>query len=75
MSQPADCTICRRILPMGGVLDDVGRPVHYVCGQLAKRQIADDAQITARRVAKEGRPTSRQRPLTAERQTRLHTTA
>lgn len=49
-----DCAICGRVLPIGGVLDDVGRPVHYVCKALARRDVAELARVTVKRVAKEG---------------------
>jgi hypothetical protein len=44
------CVLCDRLLPQGGVLDGVGRPVHYVCKMLEQRRIADAAQFTAARV-------------------------
>jgi hypothetical protein len=56
MSAPAVCVLCDRLLPQGGVLDGVGRPVHYVCRQLAIRDVADAAQATARKITKGHRP-------------------
>jgi hypothetical protein len=68
MPAPTECTICRRILPLGGVLDGVGRPVHLVCRELAKRETAEYARITAKRVAREGKPTTSDRsPLPLEK--------
>lgn len=50
MGAPAECHLCRRIAPLGGVPDDIGRPVHLWCRGLAKRETADAAQITAQRI-------------------------
>jgi hypothetical protein len=52
MRAPALCHLCGRLAPLGGVLDDGGRPCHYLCLGLARQRIAYDAQITAKRVAK-----------------------
>jgi hypothetical protein len=56
MPAPAECVICGRILPLGGVLDAVGRPVHYVCRGLAIRDTHDAAQVTATKIRRGERP-------------------
>jgi hypothetical protein len=65
VSKPADCHLCGRFLPLGGVSDDVGRPCHYVCRQLAKSDVAEQARATAKRVAREGKPRQTALPRTA----------
>lgn len=55
------CELCGRDLPLGGVLDDVGRPVHYWCRALAKAKVAHEASVTAKRVAKQGKPSPKPR--------------
>lgn len=61
MAAPADCALCGRILPLGGAIDDVGRSVHAWCLGVKKLEIAEAARATAKRVAKEGRPTKQER--------------
>jgi hypothetical protein len=56
------CVLCDRLLPQGGVLDGVGRPMHYVCLLLQKREVADAAHETARKIVKGHRQTPA-RPL------------
>jgi hypothetical protein len=60
-AKPADCALCGRLCPLGGVLDGVGRAVHLWCRELRKLEVADAARATAKRVAKEGRPVKRER--------------
>jgi hypothetical protein len=57
------CELCGRELPLGGVLDHVGRPVHDWCKGMAKLEIASLAQATAKRVAKEGKPSPRPKKI------------
>jgi hypothetical protein len=56
MSQPAECHLCGRVLPLGGVLDGVGRPCHYVCREMEKQRTAHDAQAIARKISRGYRP-------------------
>lgn len=60
--KPADCAICDGHLPLGGVLDHVGRPVHYWCRELARLETAELARQTAGRVAKYGRKAPKEPP-------------
>lgn len=54
MADAAVCHLCDRVAPLGGVPDDVGRPVHYLCRGQSKLATAALAQATAKRVARYG---------------------
>lgn len=58
---PADCHLCGRLCPLGGVPDEVGRPVHYLCRAIRRFELTEKARVIPKRVAKNARDGSQPR--------------